>query len=153
MGFRVLLQPVVCCLFYRLFGMRLTNRSEYALLALVYLARKTPGVMTHGDEIAERQKIPKRFLQQILHFLKQARLVKSGKGRAGGYELARKSADISLAEIVRLFEGPLAASRSASQHFYESTPIEHEKKVVQVLKEIRQHVSDVLEKLTLADIA
>ena len=132
--------------------MKLTNRSEYALLALVYLARKKPGVLTHGEEIAEQQEIPKKFLQQILHFLKLAKLVKSEKGKSGGYELCRAPDTITLAEVIRLFEGPLASTRSASENYYESTPIEREKKVLQVFRDIRVLVAEKLENTTLADI-
>src|SRR4051794_30349829 len=128
--------------------MKLTNRSEYALLALIFLARKGEGKLFHGTEIAEEQNIPRRFLQQILYSLKRARLVKSEKGKAGGYALARKASDVSLAEVIRLFEGPLASSRSVSKYFYESTPIEREGKMISLLKELRVMVAEKLEKTT-----
>ena len=132
--------------------MKLTNRSEYGLLALIYLGRKGHDQLIHGQEISNAQAIPKRFMQQILYSLKQAKLIKSEKGKAGGYALARKPEDVTLAEIIRLFEGPLAPSRSVSKYYYESTPIEREKKMLILLKELRTIVSDKLEKTTLADM-
>ena len=132
--------------------MRLTNRSEYALLALVYLARQPQDQYAHGTEIAGQQQIPMRFLQQILLTLKRARLIASEKGRSGGYRLARKPGEITLAEVVRLFEGPIAPSRSASKFFYEPTPIERELKLVELLRELRELLAERLEKTTLADM-
>jgi Rrf2 family protein len=131
--------------------MRLTNRSEYALLALIFLARD-PDSYFHADEIAGPQGIPKRFLQQILQTLKGAGLVKSIKGKDGGYALARDPSKISLAEVVRLFEGALAPSKSVSKYFYESTPIEREKRMVSLLSDIRKLISDKLEKTFLSDV-
>ena len=131
--------------------MKLTNRSEYALLALIYLARSKTELVP-GTEISKAQEIPMRFMQQILLTLKQARIVKSVKGHAGGYALAKNPKKLSLAEIVRLFEGPLASSRSVSQYFYEHTPIEREKKVIKLLKELRDIVSERLENTYLSDM-
>ena len=132
--------------------MKLTSRSEYALLALIYLARQPQEELIGGVKIARAQSIPRRFLQQILYSLKHARLIRSGKGQAGGYALAKKPKHITIAEVVRLFDGALAPSRSASKNFYQSTPIEREKRVLSLLKEIRSFVADKLEKTTLADV-
>lgn len=132
--------------------MKLTNRSEYALLALVYLARQKQSELISGDEISGAQAIPKKFLQQILYTLKSARLIKSEKGQSGGYALAKKPAQINLAEIIRLFEGPLAPSKSASKYFYEPSPIEKERKILSLMKELRSMLSEKLENTTLADM-
>ncbi len=88
--------------------MRLTLRSEYALLALVYLGRQTTAGLISAGAIARAQQIPPRYLEQILLALKRARLVRSVKGRGGGFQLAREPGAISLAEVVRLLDGPLA---------------------------------------------
>lgn len=132
--------------------MKLTNRSEYALLALVYLSRQKQGILVGGDQIAAAQDIPKKFLQQILYSLKNSRIIRSGKGQAGGYALAKKPRQISLAEVIRLFEGPLAPSKSASKYFYEPSPIERERKLLALMKEVRTMVSHKLENTTLADM-
>jgi len=131
---------------------RLTSRSEYALLALTYLARHKGDDHVPVHRIARDQNIPTLFLEQILLALKRARYVHSVKGQHGGYRLARPAEKISLAEIVRLFEGDLAATESASKHFHESTPIEKEKKLLRVFKRIRDYVSDTLEATSLADV-
>ncbi len=88
--------------------MKLSQRGEYALRALLVLG------MNHGPEvvrirdIAQQQNIPRRFLEQILNDLKSAGFVQSRRGVAGGYRLQRAPDEISLADIIRHLEGPLA---------------------------------------------
>ncbi len=132
--------------------MKLTSRSEYALLALLALSRHEPGVFISGEAIATEQGIPPKFLQQIFLVLKHGRYVQSSKGQRGGYRLAKPPEMITLAEIVRLFDGALAPTESVSRYFYESTPVEKETKLVGVFREIRDYVADRLEKTTLADV-
>ena len=78
--------------------------------------------------------------------------VRSTKGQRGGYALAKEPNQITLAEVVRLFDGALAPTESVSENFYESTPIEKEKKLTSVFKDIRDYVSKKLEKTTIADV-
>lgn len=132
--------------------MKLTSRSEYALLALVYLARDRSDSYISVETIALAQDIPPKFLEQILLALKRARYLKSAKGQHGGYRLAVPADKISLAEIIRLFDGALAPTESVSHYFYEPTPIEKEKNLVQVFKEIRDFVSQKLETTMIQDI-
>ena len=132
--------------------MKLTNRSEYGLLALVYLARLQNQGLMSADTIAKEQGIPKRFLQQILFKLKRGGYIRTHKGHSGGYELARPAAQISVAEIVRFFEGPLAATSSVSKNFYEPSPIEREPGFVRLFSRIRDEVANILEATTLADL-
>lgn len=135
-----------------LIDVRLTSRSEYALLALVFLARHEGEGYVSVQTIAAAQGIPARFLEQILLALKRGRYVRSVKGATGGYRLARDAAKIHLAEIIRLIDGPLAPTDSASKHFYGSTPVEKEKKLLRIFKEIRDFVSKKLEGTSLADV-
>ncbi|HEX5854489.1 MAG TPA: Rrf2 family transcriptional regulator [Thermoanaerobaculia bacterium] len=132
--------------------MKLTRRSEYALLALLHLARAKGEGYVAVSAIAEAQGLPPQFLEQLLMALKRARLVKSRKGPHGGYRLARPAEKISLAEVIRLLDGALAPTESVSTYFYEPTPVEREKRLLRVFKEIRDHVSARLEKTTLADV-
>ena len=132
--------------------MKLTTRSEYALLALVYLARQATGGFISVDTIARAQNIPPKFLEQLMLALKRAHFLRSSKGQHGGYALAKPAAQISLAEVVRLFDGALAPTESVSENFYESTPIEKEKGLMAVFKEIRDFVSTRLESTTIADV-
>ena len=132
--------------------MKLTARSEYALLALVYLARHENEGYISVENIAKAQQIPPKFLEQLMLALKRAHLLRSTKGQHGGYALARKPDQITLAEVIRLFDGALAPTESVSENFYESTPIEKEKKLTRVFKDIRDYVSQKLEKTTIADV-
>jgi len=132
--------------------MKLTTRSEYALLALVYLARHQPDGYISVDAIAHAQSIPPKFLEQLMLALKRAHFLRSTKGQHGGYQLAKDPEQISLAEVIRLFDGALAPTESVSENFYESTPIEKEKKLTRVFKDIRDYISQKLEKTTIADV-
>ncbi len=133
--------------------MKLTTRSEYALLALVYLARNASDEYVSIDTIARAQGIPPKFLEQLMLTLKRAHFLHSSKGQRGGYTLAKPADQITLAEIIRLFDGAIAPTSSVSVFFYESSPIEKEKNLVSVFKEIRDYVSDRLEHTTIADVA
>jgi Rrf2 family transcriptional regulator, cysteine metabolism repressor len=132
--------------------MKLTSRSEYALLALVYLARNESEGFISVETVAVAQEIPPKFLEQILLALKRAKYLRSTKGQHGGYRLARPAEKISLAEVIRLFDGALAPTESVSLNFYEPTPIEKEQNLVAVFKELRDYISNKLETTTIADI-
>ena len=133
--------------------MKLTLRSEYALLALTHLARHRGGGFLSVESIATERGIPHRFLEQILLVLKRGRYVRSAKGKRGGYRLAQAPSAITLAEVIRLLDGALAPTESVSRYFYEPTPIEKERRLLTVFREIRDFVSEKLEHTTLADIA
>ena len=133
--------------------MKLTSRSEYALIALIYIARHGGQRNISVQEIAEKKRIPLSFLQQILMELRQARILRSSKGKRGGFCLARPAKQISLAEVVRLFDGPLAPIESASKNFYQHTPIETEKRLFGVFLDIRNYIASKMERTTLAQVA
>lgn len=133
--------------------MKLTSRSEYALLALVYLSRNESEGYVSVETIALAQRIPPKFLEQILLALKRARYVRSWKGQRGGYRLAKPANKITLAEIIRLLDGALAPTESVSVYFYEATPIEKEKNLVRVFEELRDYIAEKLEQTTLADVS
>ena len=132
--------------------MKLTARSEYALLALVYLARHQSQGNITIETIAQAQGIPPKFLEQLLLALKRAHFLRSTKGQRGGYQLAKEPAQITLAEVIRLFDGALAPTESVSENFYESTPIEKEKGLTGVFKDIRDYTSRKLETTTIAAV-
>lgn len=132
--------------------MKLTTRSEYALLALVYLSRQPADHYVSVETIAKAQKIPPKFLEQLMLALKRAHYVTSTKGQRGGYKLAKPPDKIALAEIIRLFDGALAPVESVSKYFYESTPVEREKNLIKVFRNIRDYVAEVLETTTIADV-
>jgi len=87
--------------------MRVTTRTRYAIRALYHLAFHRPGQATQAKEIAEVQKIPLRFLEQILQDLRRAGLIEARRGPRGGYALARPPAEISMADVLRAVRGPL----------------------------------------------
>lgn len=133
--------------------MKLTTRSEYALLALVHLARQRQDENVTVEAIAKAQGIPPKFLELLMWTMKKARLVKSSKGQRGGYRLARPAKEITVAEVIRLFDGALAPTESVSTYFYESTPIEREKRLLKLFKKIRDYIATTLEHTTIADVA
>jgi len=133
--------------------MRLTTRSEYALLALIHLARAESEKYVTAEAVATAQKIPVAFLEQILLALKRAHFVQSVKGRRGGFRLARAADNISVADVIRSCDGALAPTQSVSHYFYEHTPIEKEKRMLKLFKGIRDYVSKRLEETTIADVA
>jgi Rrf2 family protein len=86
----------------------ISQRAKYALRALVALARVQDQTPLQIAEIAEKQSIPKKFLEQILLELKRAGIVMSMRGKQGGYLLLRPAQDITYGEVLRLVDGPVA---------------------------------------------
>lgn len=132
--------------------MRLSRRSEYALLALVYLARQDPETLVSVETIATAQAIPPQFLEQILLALKRAHYLVSSKGQHGGYRLARPASTFTLADVIRTLDGPLAPTEAVSKYFYRPTPIEREQSLVALFTRVRDSMLDILEHTTLADL-
>jgi Rrf2 family protein len=137
--------------------MRLSKRGEYGLRAMIDLAILVPenrnGVV-QIKEIAEREKIPAKFLEQILLTLKNAGLLQSKMGIGGGYYLARPADEITLGHIVRILDGPLAPIRCVSQMAYEpcGCPDERTCGLRLAMLDVRNAISDVLDKTTLTDV-
>jgi Rrf2 family protein len=96
----------------------LSKKCKYAIHALVYMARR-PGDKYLIREVSEACHIPKKFLETILLELKHAGMLGSKAGKGGGYYLRRKPGEINLAEVVRLFDGAIAAVPCATYKFYE----------------------------------
>ena len=104
--------------------------------------------------ISDQQNIPKRFLEQILNDLKSAGLVQSKRGVAGGYRLARRPEQITLAAVVRHVEGALAPVSCVSEKFYEkcSCPDESRCAIRSVMKEVRDAIVKIAETVTVAEL-
>src|SRR3954466_4069580 len=134
--------------------MKLSLRGEYALRALLVLGLNYSESVVRIHTICEQQNIPKRLLEQILNDLKSAGVVQSKRGVAGGYRLARRPEEISLAVIIRHLEGALAPVSCVSQRFYEkcSCPDESRCAIRSVMKEVREAVVRIAERLTIADL-
>src|SRR5690242_20522225 len=134
--------------------MKLSLRGEYALRALLVLGLNYDHEVVRIQTISQQQNIPKRFLEQILNDLKSAGIVQSRRGVAGGYRLARPPEQITLAAIVRHIEGALAPVSCVSERFYEkcSCPDEARCAIRSAMKEIREAVVKVAERITVADL-
>ncbi len=134
--------------------MKLSLRGEYALRALLVLGLNHTQPVVRIQTISQQQNIPKRFLEQILNDLKSAGVVESKRGVAGGYRLARPPEDISLATVIRHIEGALAPVSCVSERFYEkcSCPDEARCAIRSVMKQVRDAVVKLVEKLTVADL-
>src|SRR5881396_3709808 len=134
--------------------MKLSVRGEYALRALLVLGLNYDDSVVRIQTISDQQNIPKRFLEQILNDLKSAGVVQSRRGVAGGYRLARRPEEIPLATVIRHIEGALAPVSCVSERFYErcSCPDEARCAIRSVMKEVRDAVVNILEKLSVADL-
>ena len=134
--------------------MKLSQRGEYALRALLVLGMNHgPGVVRIRD-IAQQQNIPRRFLEQILNDLKSAGFVQSRRGVAGGYRLQRAPDEISLADIIRHLEGPLAPVGCVSVNYYQrcSCPDEAKCAIRSVMQEVRDAIVGALEGVTVSHL-
>src|SRR5215471_10730288 len=134
--------------------MKLSVRGEYALRALLVLGLNYDQPVVRIQAISEQQNIPKRFLEQILNDLKSAGVVQSRRGVAGGYRLARRPEEITLAVVIRHIEGALAPVSCVSERFYErcSCPDESRCAIRSVMKEVREAVVAITERVTIADL-
>jgi Rrf2 family protein len=134
--------------------MKLSVRGEYALRALLVLGLNYDQGIVRIQTISEQQNIPKRFLEQILNDLKSAGIVKSRRGVAGGYRLARRPEEITLASVVRHIEGAIAPVSCVSERFYEkcSCPDELRCAIRSVMKEAREAVVKIMERVTVAEL-
>ena len=131
--------------------MRVSAKADYAVRAMIELASGgEEGNPIKGDRIAEAQAIPLRFLENILGELRHAGLVQSRRGADGGYWLAKPPDDITLADIVRAVEGPLATVRGepADELSFEGDA----KPLREVWIALRANIREILESVTLADV-
>jgi len=137
--------------------MRLSKRGEYGLRAMIILAdvrKNSPTGMIQIREISAREEIPAKFLEQILLALKNAGLVHSKMGINGGYYLARGTNEITLGQIVRTLDGPLAPIKCVSQMAYEpcGCPDEETCGLRMVMGDVRNAIAKILDHTTLAGV-
>jgi Rrf2 family protein len=134
--------------------MKLSVRGEYALRALIVLGQNPDDSVVPIQTISTAQNIPKRFLEQILNDLKSAGIVESKRGITGGYRLKMPADRITLAEVIRHIEGPLAPVSCVSERFYEkcSCPDEEKCGIRSIMQDVRAAIVQILEKVTVADM-
>lgn len=133
----------------------LTKKGKYGLKAMAHLAQFPPGQPIAVMDIAATQNIPKKFLDTILGELRNSGFVTSKMGKGGGYTLARDAGDISIGDIVRAIDGPLAPLPCASKTRYrrcEDCTSEAHCVVRLVMLEAQRALSNVLDKCSLAQM-
>jgi Rrf2 family protein len=131
--------------------MRMSAKAEYAVRAMIQLASTQPGVVVKTDDLALAQGIPAQFLVDILSDLRADRLVRSHRGRDGGYELGLPAEQISIADVLRCIDGPLASVRDIGLgDLPYSGPTAA---LTDVWRALRASMRAVLETTTLADVA
>jgi Rrf2 family protein len=135
---------------------KLSKRGEYALRALIDLgiASELGWPMLQISELASKEKLPIKFLEQIFTQLKSAGYVASRRGKFGGYSLARPMSQIKFGAVIRLIDGPLAPIRCVSQTSYArcSCPDEVHCGLRMLMFDVRNAISTILDRYTLADI-
>ena len=128
--------------------MRVSAKVDYALRAMLELA--AAGGLVKGEQLATAQGIPQKFLESILIDLRHAELVASRRGVEGGYALARPAERISVADVIRAVEGPIATVRGARPEDVEYVGAAAGLRPVWL--DLRSAMRDVLEQTTLADV-
>ena len=138
--------------------MRLSKRGEYGLRAMIALAEPAlegdAPQMKQIKEISLHENISVKFLEQILLTLKNAGLLHSKMGVGGGYYLARSASEITLGQIFRVLDGPVAPIKCVSQMAYEpcGCPDEETCGLRLVMGDVRNAIVDILDQTTLADV-
>ena len=133
----------------------LSKKSQYAFQALMYLSEKEKEGPVLIAEISKKKKIPLKFLENILLELRKAGILESKKGKGGGYFFGKDPADVTLATVMRLIDGPIALLPCVSLHFYEKCTNCDEKHcgLRDVLIQVRDANLKLLEKKTIADLS
>jgi len=130
--------------------MKLSTKGEYGLLAVMDLAVHSLEAPVQSAQIAERQNIPKQYLDQLLLSLKKAGLVESSRGRQGGYQLARSASHINLLQVVRALEGSIDSNDVFMREGPNQDPT---RKILRDLwSELLEHASEVLRTTTVEDV-
>ncbi len=135
--------------------MRLSRRSEYGLRALVDLARHEGGGPIALGTLAERNRLPPKFLEQIMSTLRHAGIVRTTLGARGGYALGADPSKVTLGRVIRLLDGALAPLGCVSLRYYEpcSCPDEATCSLRDVMLDVRDSMLEILDRETLADLA
>lgn len=133
----------------------LSRKARYALRALYALANDQSNGPVLIADLAEREHIPHKFLELILLELRNAGILRSKKGKGGGYALARPPREVTLGQIIRVIDGPLAPIPCVSERAYvrcEECVSEESCGTRMVMKEVRDAIAKILDGTTLADV-
>lgn len=132
--------------------MRISKKGEYALRAMIILSLHYNKGSVQIHEISEKEKIPKKFLGQILLELKKAGLLQSKRGIDGGYNLIKPPREITLAQVIRIIDGPLAPLGCVSKWAHISCPEEKNCGLKSVMLDVRNAIVKILEGISFADV-
>lgn len=136
--------------------MKISKRGEYGLRAMIdlALARELGRDLVQLNELAESEKIPIKFLEQIVLALKEGGFLQSVRGKYGGYRLARPAKEIFAGQIVRYLDGPLAPIGCVSQTAYQrcSCPDEAHCGLRMLMLDVRNAIANILDRYTLANV-
>jgi len=136
--------------------MKVSKRGEYALRAMIDLgiAQRLGRPLLRVRELSEKERLPRKFLEQILGRLREAGYVESRRGKAGGFLLARRPEEVVVGDLIRLMDGPLAPIRCVSRTAYRrcSCPDEEHCGLRILMDDVRSAISRVLDRHTLADV-
>jgi Rrf2 family protein len=136
--------------------MKLSKRGEYALRSLINLgiAAKVGRSLVRVTELAKAEDLPVKFLEQVMQQLREAGFVASERGKHGGYRLAEPAGKITIGQVVRLIDGPLAPIGCVSQTAYEkcSCPDEAHCGLRMLMLDVRNAIAAILDRYTLADV-
>lgn len=133
----------------------LSKRSKYAINALVELARAREEGPLSAAEIAKRARVPAKFLEAILLDLRHAGVISSTRGRSGGHRLRKAPDEVSMAEVLRLFDGAIGLVPCVTHHYYERCDEcvdERTCGIRDVFAQVRLASVELLKKATLADV-
>lgn len=134
----------------------LSKKCQYALHALIHLAKLEEGGSTTINAIAVARNIPKKFLETILLDLKKAGVLSSKKGKSGGYYLLKKADQISIIEVVRLIDGAVAMLPCVSLNYYSSCGMcedEETCSINRIFGQVRDETLKILSTNTISDLA
>ncbi len=127
----------------------LSKRAKYAIKTILFLQDHPELVPISAKQIAEKENIPYKFLENILRDLKTHQLIKSSRGSEGGYSLAKSPSEISVAQIMRAMDGPIALIPCISERFYESCGecVDEETcRIRKLFAEVRSEMLPILER-------
>jgi len=133
----------------------LTRRAKYALLALVHLADRDSDRPVLIEDLSRAERIPKKYLERILLDMRKHGILRSRKGKGGGYLLNRDSSRIFLGEVLRIMDGPLAPVPCVSRTAYapcEECAEESKCPIKRVMSEVREAIADILDATSLQDM-
>jgi Rrf2 family protein len=133
----------------------LTRKSKYGLKALLVLAAEFEGGPMLISELADRERLPKKFLEAILLELKRHGLLHSKKGRGGGYYLTRDPSHVMVGEVIRILDGPLALIPCVSQTAYRKCDECLDERTCGIrfaMKEVRDATAQILDHTSLASL-